>query len=634
MTPMKAGAIALTLIIAVPILLGYGLASEETTKDVDVTENTGSLSDIILNSTTPYYVTYAGANNNNTLFRVTQAQGSTYSSLINPDFVQTSSTTYTYTPIYSTGTATVNLPSTSNTYSNPDYPTLRSYGIGSGVSYDTELPSFAIAGLTIAGSPGGYGIQYSVDSVVSTVYVNPNQEFYAMASGDGYLISGTNSDSEDFSAQCDGFSISILTSLTMYYKEFYTIPDSFPDVWSTNLSGHLVLNLTVGSDTTAVAYTDADSLVVSYNTVTVTHGTENDIYSDVTGIGYAQSLSSSNFVYSYQSSTIETYADVSYGWTTPTSSYVHYDYWMNGFVNSYVRMMIHMEANETFEISSHYTDSVVALYLTSDSLNRVTAKIYGTDYDLGRYTDMMIEVDAATGYITVTGIASWPSIGSLPETTYNSVTGYSGVITEDFTELFITDINTHAVELRVDSAQIVAGYFPSTKDYALNVGHLYPESTRQSVIIDSVGIYGDSLGFWYSGAPHYDVTDGTITVDGTVIPIKGMKIDFEKVGTGTTAWNISANGHFITTAGSPTVIFNGEWSLTLHHAETTTESVVQNSWVAGEFALDENGFVMAMLLVALAAFVALGMTGGRSGAKVGILALICGGAVLTGLIII
>lgn len=635
MTPLKAGAIALTLIIAVPIILGYGLASEENEVDVDVTTANGSLSDIVLNSTTPYYVTYGGANNNNAFLRTYIAQGNTYSALTNPNYNQTSTTTYTYTPIYATSSSTVSVPTTSETYSTTG---IRYYGAGSGVSYDVELPSFAIAGLTnvFSSIPPTYGLQYSADSDTDVVYIAANTEIYAMASGSGYLLSGTDSNDNDFEIQCDGFRIPVDGSLTMHYRGFYTIPDSFPEVWSTDLRGHLVLNLTVGSTTTAVAYTNATSLIVSYSTVTVMHGTERDIYVDVTGIGYAQTLSSPNFIYTYQTSTVETYADVSYGWTLPTSTTPHYDYWLNGFVNHYVRMMVNMAENETFTISAGHIGTP-ALYLTSDSMGRVTANINGTSYELGKYSNMMVEVDAGTGYITVTGIASWPSIGVLPETTYNSVTDSSG-ITENFSELFITDINTGSVDIRVDSAEIVAGYFPSTKDYGLNLRLLYPEPTRQSVIIDSVGIYGDSLTFWYNGPSSntYAVTNGTITVDGTAIPIKGMQIDFEKDTTiQNGGWTISANGHVImSNAGAPTVIFDGEWSLTLHHAETTTESVMKTSWVPGEFALDENGFVLVMIMAAVGAFVVLGMTGARSGAKVGILALICGGATLISLTLI
>ena len=57
-------------------------------------------------------------------------------------------------------------------------------------------------------------------------------------------------------------------------------------------------------------------------------------------------------------------------------------------------------------------------------------------------------------------------------------------------------------------------------------------------------------------------------------------------------------------------------------------------WHAGEFGLDKRGFAVAGLLACAALFVALGMSGQRSGAKVGLLLLICGGAAVGFLIII
>jgi hypothetical protein len=54
----------------------------------------------------------------------------------------------------------------------------------------------------------------------------------------------------------------------------------------------------------------------------------------------------------------------------------------------------------------------------------------------------------------------------------------------------------------------------------------------------------------------------------------------------------------------------------------------QLRWQPGEFGFDEVGFIVVGLIACLGAFVGLGMYGRRSGAKVGVLMLICGGAAM------
>ena len=51
-------------------------------------------------------------------------------------------------------------------------------------------------------------------------------------------------------------------------------------------------------------------------------------------------------------------------------------------------------------------------------------------------------------------------------------------------------------------------------------------------------------------------------------------------------------------------------------------------WSPGEFAFDKRDFAAVGLLVAGACMVGLGMMGQRSGVKIGVLMLVCGGAAL------
>ena len=52
------------------------------------------------------------------------------------------------------------------------------------------------------------------------------------------------------------------------------------------------------------------------------------------------------------------------------------------------------------------------------------------------------------------------------------------------------------------------------------------------------------------------------------------------------------------------------------------------TWAPGEFAFDKQDFAACGLLVAGALLVGLGMYGARSGIKIGLLLLICGGGAL------
>ena len=76
------------------------------------------------------------------------------------------------------------------------------------------------------------------------------------------------------------------------------------------------------------------------------------------------------------------------------------------------------------------------------------------------------------------------------------------------------------------------------------------------------------------------------------------------------------------------ITFNGEWSLTLTADILRTVENTNTQWAPGEFAFDKTDFAACGLLVAGALLVGLGIYGQRSGIKMGILLLICGGAAL------
>lgn len=111
MNPKKLCAIAITLIIAVPICLGFALSMEESERDVWNVSQTVNVSDLLLNSTTDYYGTFTGSTNNTSI-------GGTY-----PQYVEISSTASAYPYIevvshsFASGTSTIPYNNWSATFS-------------------------------------------------------------------------------------------------------------------------------------------------------------------------------------------------------------------------------------------------------------------------------------------------------------------------------------------------------------------------------------------------------------------------------------------------------------------------------------------------------------------------------------
>ena len=99
-SPKALAAIALTLIIAVPICLGYGLASENVPYTEWQNESSVSLSNSLLNHSTPIFMDYTDTGNNSMVISGTPA------TLSPPTYNQISST-YSSIPIYTTASGSM-----------------------------------------------------------------------------------------------------------------------------------------------------------------------------------------------------------------------------------------------------------------------------------------------------------------------------------------------------------------------------------------------------------------------------------------------------------------------------------------------------------------------------------------------
>lgn len=738
MTPKGIAAVSLILIIACPIILGYALASHDTEVTVEKDADSTSLTDLLFNAESDYYIDYTKVNNNADMIQKITAQGNTYYTYASPDYVKVSDN-YSSIPAYTTTPYDVVFPSspdyTTQTITIPSDPSNPGgVVVGSSSDYWTDwgnkagrvIGTLGSTNYYLLTSTGGYPYVY-IDGVTDTSY---NAWDYANAGGiqsdtlravrtsDGwdYEVNGTHY-SGQWAYICVSPSGSVSANIYDYNEVKPQANGETVEDW------HLEMN--VGS----VRITKDGSYSYYGGVKSVSH-TPSFTMVDNLNVGDPDSVEVSYPVanLSYYTKTYSQYADPTYGWRNATSTEtVYYNAWYNQYENATVTFYVHFDGNGRTEFYEDFSAVSPLLQLTRVN-GTVTAVTPTGSETLGTYAFARIVFDTNEDTVTVSGVSSFPPMGGNPTllntvtldydfdgyieqlkivdqfatvptvdadhytTNGNSVTitlayamnpywfslrdsngdavpgsQWTATMSGDYKTITFTPtsvanglytfwattlqgagihetvyignggtVTTSPISYRVDNALVVAGQYPSTVDYTLNVWGLFPNDTVQKVYINSIGVYGDSIAI---AGHNYTVSNGMITVtDAETGETKDVKL-LKSTVTMTLAdgkYTTTVNGIPVTINSNtaPTVYFGGEWSLTATRNTVTEETVLKTEWTPGEFALDQDGFVLAMLLTAVGTFLVLGMTGARSGAKVGLLALICGGAVVVGLMII
>ena len=314
---------------------------------------------------------------------------------------------------------------------------------------------------------------------------------------------------------------------------------------------------------------------------------------------------------------------MTYGWL----AVANYDdavtsYWVNGQENTALRMVIDTGSeswNDTrFGVVFDGLLDGHDFSVIREVGGQVTLNVDGVGTEtLGAYR--YVQLDIAADGVTLSGLTSLPSFG-IAGTVVNAVTIDCDV--HSFEEIGIYYLDHNVMKLRVDYAEIVGGGYPITKDYTLTPSTLWPNADL-GIKITGVGVYGDSVTV---GGETYTVADGSITVDGEKIRLKNavFRVDGDTV---------TLDGHELSSTSSD-ITFDGVWSLyasAIRYEDVTEKEL---TWHAGEFGLDRTGIAAVGLLVCGGLLVGLGMTGARSGAKIGALLLICGGAALVYIMLI
>ena len=317
------------------------------------------------------------------------------------------------------------------------------------------------------------------------------------------------------------------------------------------------------------------------------------------------------------------YADISAGWGLPLAN--QYYAWTNNQINETVKILIDLPLDSRTNLAGS------SFAITRSSAGLVTLSEYGPQppyplaqtKDLGNYQYVLAE-RTTTGW-KVSGLSAWPGIGT-PYQTYNTVTldFISNTQPATFETLALRTNNTDTT-LRVESATVLSGSFPSTKDFTLDMEGLFPGKSFTAKI-NSVGIYGDTLTV---GSNSFTVTNGRITVEGDTVPLKGAIISSRSNGS---TYDLYISGHKLaSTSGPASIGFGGEWSLTITAQILKQVSGESSEWDAGGFAFDKDSFVGVIVMVAAFVFIGVGLYGARSGLKAGLLLMVCGGAALIAL---
>lgn len=611
MNALKTAALAVTLIIAIPILLGYGMASETTTEEYHKEISTVNMSDLILNSETDYYGNYNGVANNSLLFQI----ATSWSDYAVPDYVSVSSN-YSSIPVNTptSGTLALESPTTSTI-------SITSPGTYIGINTDSANYSYYDDYILVSNDANDD----------PTVYYENNGSFHLTLDSDDYLAFIRNGDVYDayyynvyadtftFIASSEWFKIlpylAISNNYTIAVPEPTTLPTSFAyTIDFGNKEGIAILgeNVQVG---------DFDTLTVLGSSAFL----DNTLYSDclpVSVIVFDTNVTSLN--YTYGTATPGTYADPNAGWRLPDPSQAlgvgetMSTYWTNAAVCGSVTFDLAFTGDGTVSFTLHddvnYVDRTYSVRYSSGFLSFING---GSTVPIGAYSHARLVLDIADGIITIYGLNEWSPLGETPTTYYTYKVKLTNTLDEPlrgaFSTVEITDDN-NVCNFRVASAETVAGQFPSTNNYTFAPISYYPDTEYFTLYVNSVGIYGDSL-----------TIAGTIFIVSPLHKTVTMEYDSDAG-----IWTTVFNGTTMTTNSAPTIVFNGEWSATITGSFYENDTHEVTNWVAGGFAFDQDDFILAIILTSVAVFVCLGL---MKGVKIGILAVVCGAAGIIAFII-
>lgn len=325
------------------------------------------------------------------------------------------------------------------------------------------------------------------------------------------------------------------------------------------------------------------------------------------------------------------YADLSYGYQ------IHDIDWINGYTNQTVWFILRASANPTnasvqFTSGSYLNYPVVQI---KDGVWQLNQTADNSPQNLGSaraYEYVLVEIDTylhkckLSGLIGMTGFNDdWT--GKVAKTVEIGKVAYDPMV--KIKVHFDGNDESSFSGWFVPRAMVQTGFGIGLVNSIVNPSGFCDVKTEPwEVRLDNPAAFGDSIRFTGSADLWYNVdkTDGTITVAGKKIPVRGMIIDYIPYE-GSHALEI--NGTVVATglANSPSIYFAGNWWVYVYFTQLEEYSYKTYDWEPGGFGIDETGFYSLGLLSSVGCAVAGGLSGRRSGEHAGIVLLvstICG----------
>lgn len=621
-------AIALMLIVAVPLLLGFALNYEETEKTAWQSTQTMNLTETLLNSSTPYYTSYNGPNNNSAIL-VKEANDELQQAGIKApayNSVSTNPSTIPYKDYPSSINRTLTETRTSFNFNNGNYYWGTVPDTTNATAFaDHDIYKFSALNCTfilypVNGEPETINLGMSDSLNIRILRITDTTYTFMTFDGNAPAtikenLAGIRLNSPNYAfnggATADAVDLNIIGSTAS--KRFSLLDYEY--VKFTHTDGSIETFIRTSLDDVITLVLDVTSAAILANDTLTTYNDLSKIeyYSNYYDVANDGNITFSTIrVWPSGLAPGPRWADPAAGWKTFKPTYDPEEegatitsWWMNGYTNNSIRLMVEIPAGSQTELTP--TGGMPAV------IRNTGGTVYVNNTMLGNYTYLMVTI--SNGSTQVSGISNWPSMGTMP-VLYNTLTINNS--DADFSAIEISDdLN---VSYRVDMAEIISGYYPVTKDYTFNPNQKFP-NTSYNIRFNSVAVYGDSITL---AGTQYTVTDGRITVNDQIVPLLHSEIR-SIYNDQTLEYDNTINGIALSSTAAPAAIsFGGEWSVIAYFygMEKLTEPAME--WRAGGFGFSEQGTLIVALLVDAAVFVGLGFYGRRSGVKVGWLLALCG----------
>ena len=559
-------AVAVLIIIAVPIVVGFALPGEESERTYWGESESHSLTDALRNGSEDYYVVSSSVSNNRWLL-----DGS--DELVTPDYVQVSDVRTALQNIAWSDPAAVAASST--TVKNVKDPI-------------TVTPSDAVRVFTGVDTIDVGGVHIQRGDKYLTVVAGPTADksavdvYYRSSElGDWRHAAGpTATIDRDGSLPVNVTSVTPSMTLTDAFSLTVPAYDG-----SSGVMSWCYLLVVSGTGSQIVPVPTAGAHVLRTGSLLYVDGTV--VADSVGSVSVCASAGSPRPTVSTGSASgwVDYYA----GWRLPAASGLS---WTPGHLTRSVSMDVRISGGQT---------------LTLAPAGVGPAMVTRTDGG-------MVGVSASEGPIAPLGAYDWVRVTGTAVTSMSYQASGSG-------ELFPTvsmSYNGSSPVVYVESAAIYAGSYAVARDAVIDMGALYPGWSSWKIQIaagasPSPGASIDVGGNSYA----VDADARTLTVGGTVVTIDNLSV-------------LSAGGRLyvagidVGESDASTVRLGGSWVAAVTASQMTERTEVAHDWAPGMFSASSELFGAIGILMCIVTFVGLSLVGRRSAVKTIALAGVCG----------